>query len=68
MEQEEAGMKYIDGKLYQLIEQFEELGDFDNKRQAQRTLAEQIEEMPLKKILPEKEENKEKTSRQLLKI
>jgi hypothetical protein len=57
----EAGMKYIDGELYQIIKEFEDLGNFDNARQAQKKLAEKLRGIPLGKLLnpPQRIEKKE---------
>lgn len=68
----DAEMRYMDEKLYDFIEKFEEMTDYDNSREAQRELADRLENIPMGMILnqplktpqPEKEvetEKREKT-------
>lgn len=51
MEEPEPGMRYIDGKLWRLIQNFQELGNFDNSKEAQRELAERIGNLEVETLL-----------------
>lgn len=64
----EAEMRYIDQDLWNFIQKFCELGDYDSTREAQKELAERLENIPFGMILnqPIKEKNDEED--QLLKI
>ena len=47
----DAEMRYMDEKLYRFIEKFEDMTDYDNSREAQRELAERLQNIPLGMIL-----------------
>jgi hypothetical protein len=51
-------MKYMDGELYRLIENFKEFGDFNSNREAQNALAQSVQRLPFYLLLqPEQVEN-----------
>lgn len=60
MSETNTGMKYMDGELYELIQDFEELGDFDNSREAQRKLARAVRGLPLNMLLVDDVQQDEK--------
>jgi len=64
MSEEDAGMRYIDGKLYSVIQRFQELGNFESNREAQRALAEKLEQLPFGQLLPEPGEKVEKEEKE----
>lgn len=53
-------MRYIDKELWKVLENFKDLGDFDNTREAQRRLAEKLQQMPLGTLLQETKETRKK--------
>lgn len=58
-EQFDTDMRYIDGDLWKIIQQFKQLGNYKSTRAAQQELAQQLQQIPLGQILatpPEKEE------------
>ena len=66
-EEYDNGMRYIDGELWRFIEDFKDLGDFQDRTEAQRKLVQRLRNLPMKYLLSdeiivlnEKEEEEER--------
>lgn len=55
-----AEMRYMDNELHSFIEKFMDLGNYESSREAQKELAQRLENIPLGMLLnqPLKEERK----------
>lgn len=62
---ETAEMRYMDNQLHQVIQRFKELSNYNSNREAQKQLAQRLEQIPFGMLLnqPLQDKKKEKEER-----